>query len=409
MASSRSGQPTVLGSLQDITDSRQAEQELAEAAVSKQIAEREHSIADELQRSLLPLRSFDLDHLEVATYYRAGVEGTQVGGDWYDVIELGAGRTALVIGDVMGRGVRAASVMGQLRSAVRAYARLDLQPADVLEFLDGIVRELGVDQIVTCVYAVFDPNDRTLTYANAGHLPPLMVVPGGPAITLTGAAGPPLGAGPYTLHEEQVEMKPGSMVVLYTDGLVERRGRDIDHGITALVELLGQAPPPLKDLPKTLADALLPEGPDDDIALLAAVVDAPAATTSVGARFLAEEHAAAAARTLVGDALTTWKVPREVADDLVLMTSELVTNAVRYGKAPIDVRLRRGEGQMILEVDDRTVYRPRKLRPTADDESGRGLEIVSTLADRWGSRSTAHGKSVWAIVATDGRGGRETD
>ena len=104
--------------------------------------------------------------------------GTQVGGDWYDVIELGAGRTALVIGDVMGRGVRAAAVMGQLRAAVRAYARLDLTPADVLEFLDGVVRELGEVQIVTCIYAVYDPHDRTLVYANAGHLPPLLATEG---------------------------------------------------------------------------------------------------------------------------------------------------------------------------------------------------------------------------------------
>ena len=124
------------------------------AAANAEAAAREHAIADQLQRSLLPQQAFDLDHLEVATYYRAGVEGTQVGGDWYDVIELGGGRTALVVGDVMGRGVRAAAVMGQLRAAVRAYARLDLPPADLLESLDGLVREIGEDQIVTCIYAV---------------------------------------------------------------------------------------------------------------------------------------------------------------------------------------------------------------------------------------------------------------
>src|ERR1044072_6929404 len=122
--------------------------------------------------------SFDLEHLVVATYYRAGVEGTQVGGDWYDVIELGGGRTALVVGDVMGRGGRAAAVMGRLRAAVRAYARLDLPPADLLESLDGIVRELGEDQIVTCIYAVFEPPGRVLRFANAGHLPPIVASPG---------------------------------------------------------------------------------------------------------------------------------------------------------------------------------------------------------------------------------------
>ncbi len=166
------------GSVQDITERRAAEEALAMAAANAEAAAREHAIADQLQRSLLPQKGFDLDHLEVATYYRAGVEGTQVGGDWYDVIELGGGRTALVVGDVMGRGVQAAAVMGQLRAAVRAYARLDLPPADLLESLDGLVRDIGDDQIVTCIYAVFDPADRCLRFANAGHLPPIVAVPG---------------------------------------------------------------------------------------------------------------------------------------------------------------------------------------------------------------------------------------
>ena len=124
---------------------------------------------------LLPERSFDADRLDVAAYYRAGVAGTQVGGDWYDVIDLGAGRTALVLGDVVGRGVRAAAVMGQLRAAVRAYAQLELSPAHVLESLDQVVDQLGDEQIVTCVYAVFDPREGSLVYANAGQLPPLLV------------------------------------------------------------------------------------------------------------------------------------------------------------------------------------------------------------------------------------------
>ena len=126
-------------------------------------------------------------------YYRAGVEGTQVGGDWYDVIELGAGRTALVIGDVMGRGVQAAAVMGQLRSAIRAYARLDLPPDELLEHMDGLVRELGGDQIVSCVYAVFDPAEQVLRMANAGHLPPVVIAPDGTATVLAEATDPPLG------------------------------------------------------------------------------------------------------------------------------------------------------------------------------------------------------------------------
>jgi PAS domain-containing protein len=189
------GNPAKLrGSNQDITEQRAAEQALAAVAAEREAAARERQIADELQRSLLPEPTFHPAHLAVTTYYQPGVEGTQVGGDWYDVIELGAGRTAFVIGDVMGRGVRAAAIMAQLRATVRAYARLDLPPADVLEYLDGAVRELGPEQIVTCVYAVYDPLERSLTFTNAGHLPPLLTVPGEPARRLGDAAGPPLHA-----------------------------------------------------------------------------------------------------------------------------------------------------------------------------------------------------------------------
>ena len=177
------------GSNQDVSEQRAAERALTEVAARAEAAAREFRIADELQRSLLPEIDVQGDGLHVAAYYRAGVEGTQVGGDWYDVIDLGAGRTALVLGDVMGRGVQAAAVMGQLRSAVRAYASLDLPPADVLEHLDGVVRGLGDDQIVTCVYAVHDPHDHVLTYANAGHLPPLLRAPDGTVIRLQGAEG----------------------------------------------------------------------------------------------------------------------------------------------------------------------------------------------------------------------------
>src|SRR5690606_35396640 len=142
----------IRGSNQDVTEQRRAERALARATAEREVAAREHRIADELQRSLLPDSAFRPDPLSIAPHSRAGLEGTQVGGDWYDVIELGADRTALVIGDVMGRGVRAAAVMGQVRTAVRAYARLDLPPADLLELLDALVRELGEDQIVTCLY-----------------------------------------------------------------------------------------------------------------------------------------------------------------------------------------------------------------------------------------------------------------
>ncbi|MGZ4590389.1 MAG: SpoIIE family protein phosphatase [Actinomycetes bacterium] len=399
-----SGTPVRLrGSNQDITEQRRAEQALATVAAGQEAALREHRIADELQRSLLPGLSFEPDHLRVATYYRAGVEGTQVGGDWYDVIELGAGRTALVMGDVMGRGVRAAAVMGQLRAAIRAYARLDLPAADVLEFLDGVVRDLGDDQIVTCIYAVYDPGDRTLSFANAGHLPPLLRLPGKAVQRLTRGAGPPLGAGPLTLPEHRVELPPGALLALYTDGLVERRDSDLDTGIDALAAELGEATRAIHDgTPDTLVNVLLPDGPDDDVAvLLAQVHDDGRPARSASQLIPSEEEAVQHARRFVSARLAEWGTPLGLVDGIVLLVSELVTNAVIHGRPPIELRLRCTDEHVVLEVRDHATYLPRRLRPTPEDEHGRGLQLVALLADRWGTRPVPDGKAVWCVFSLD--------
>ncbi|MBY9074859.1 SpoIIE family protein phosphatase [Nocardioides sp. WL0053] len=396
------GHPELIrGSVQDITERRAAEEALSLAAANAEAAAREHAIADQLQRSLLPRLTVDLEHLEVATYYRAGVEGTQVGGDWYDVIELGAGRTALVVGDVMGRGVQAAAVMGQLRAAIRAYARLDLPPADVLEFLDGIVRELGENQIVTCLYAVFDPADRTLRMANAGHLPPILVGPDRVSQILWGAEDPPLGAGPFTLTQQDVKLDADSLAVLYTDGLVERRGEDLEHGVHALARLASEMEEPTAGMPERLVQALLPDGPDDDVAVLVARVDPPEGEHGLVQRFEATESSVLEARHLVARHLAERAVPRTLIDEAVLTTSELLTNAIVHGVGPIDVRLRTNDREVLIEVQDRATFQPRKLRPTSEDEHGRGLQIVAALAKRWGTRATEDGKSVWCLLAAD--------
>jgi serine phosphatase RsbU (regulator of sigma subunit)/anti-sigma regulatory factor (Ser/Thr protein kinase) len=394
------GNPVRLrGSLQDITAQREAERALAAAAAEREAAARERLIADELQHSLLPPVSFDPDRLEVATFYQPGVAGTQVGGDWYDVIQVGAGRTALVIGDVMGRGVIAAAVMGQLRAAVRAYARLDLPPADVLEHLDGVVRELGDGQIVTCVYAVFDPTDRSLLYANAGHLPPLLRVAGKPVRRLTGSAGPPLGAGPLTLSEEEVELPVGSRLALYTDGLVERRDRNLDAGIDLLATRLDDASAePIAELPGALVAALAPEGSDDDVAVLVACVperdEPPSALLSIDDDVRAVHQARAFTRTT----LAALALPETLARDAILLVSEMVTNAIVHGRAPIQLRLRRARAQLLIEVSDTATAVPRKLRPTSNDVHGRGLQLVAMMADEWGTRPIRDGKSVWCAL-----------
>jgi signal transduction histidine kinase/DNA-binding response OmpR family regulator len=404
------GTPLVLrGSLQDTTRQREAERAMAAAAASQEAAAREHRIADELQSSLLPARTFDPDHLQIATYYRAGVEGTQVGGDWYDVIELGAGRTALVLGDVMGRGVRAAAVMGQLRSAVRAYARLDLPPADVLENLDSAVRELGSDQIVTCIYAVYDPGERSLTYANAGHLPPLLVVPGQPVRRLTGSASPPLGVGQPGMVEERLELPADALLALYTDGLVERRDSDLDTGIDALARELDSRSGTLEDLPSRLVQSLLPDGPDDDIAVLLAQVDQSAThESSLSIQVTGDLSELRGIRHEVSRTLLDWGTGPDRADDVVLLVSELVTNAVVHGRPPVELRVRRSRAHLVLEVEDHASYLPRRMRPTPDDEHGRGLQLAALLASRWGTRPTHQGKVVWCVFSDrDSRSGEE--
>jgi anti-sigma regulatory factor (Ser/Thr protein kinase) len=303
--------------------------------------------------------------------------------------------------------VRAAAVMGQLRAAVRAYARLDLPPADVLEFLDGVVRELGEDQIVTCVYAVYDPGDGMLSYANAGHLPPLLATADGHVRRLEGAAGPPLGTGLLALTEKRVALPTGSTVVLYTDGLVEHRGTDIDVGIDQLglqvTRAMAEGTVSLDDLPASLVTVLRPDEPDDDIALLLArAISAPDESMSAALDVVGDETVVRSTRHFVADRLSAWQVPHLLQDEVVLLVSELVTNAVIHGRAPIQLRMRKSSDSLVLEVRDSALHLPRRLRPTSDDEHGRGLQLVSLLADRWGTRPTPEGKSVWCVFSLNG-------
>jgi anti-sigma regulatory factor (Ser/Thr protein kinase) len=323
-----------------------------------------------------------------------------VGGDWYDVIELGGGRTALVVGDVVGRGVQAAAVMGQLRSAVRAYARLDLPPADLLECLDGIVRDLGSDQIVTCLYAVFDPADRTLRFANAGHLPPIVVLEEHGATVLAAAEDPPLGVGLYNLRQDEVVLGPGATVVLYTDGLVERRGDDLDWGIESLRDLAGGLTGSLADAPERLVTARLPEGPDDDVAVLIARVDPSGRPTGLRLAYETRSIDISEARHAVADHLRSRGKGESAVEDAVLVTSELLTNATLHAVPPIELKVIGDDDEIRIEVHDRATYEPRKQRPGAEDEHGRGLQIVAALADRWGTRPTHRGKTVWCVLAT---------
>lgn len=248
----------------EVTDQVQAASRLREAE------RRQRQAAVTLQRSLLPQKLEQPDGLRVAATYQPGGADAAVGGDWYDVIGLGGGRTALVIGDVMGRGLRAAAVMGQLRTAVRAYARLDLPPHEVMSLLDGLAMEIDANQIATCTYAVWDPAPGTLLYASAGHLPLLLRCPDGTVLRGEEQNGPPLGTGGGTHHSHTLRLLPGTTGVLYTDGLVERRDEDIDEGLDLLAHTLGGAVGGPEIVCARLLRAMgVTSEHDDDVAVLA--------------------------------------------------------------------------------------------------------------------------------------------
>ncbi|MFG2409300.1 SpoIIE family protein phosphatase [Streptomyces brevispora] len=379
----------------------------AEAAERLRTSERRHrETAVTLQRSLLPQELEQPDDLRIAATYQPGGTDAAVGGDWYDVITLGAGRTALVIGDVMGRGVRAAAVMGQLRTAVRAYARLDLPPHEVLQLLDGLAAEIDASQIATCAYAVHDPNEGRLVYSSAGHLPILVRDEDGTVHRAEGPTGPPLGTGGWTHTSGTIALPPGSTAVLYTDGLVERRSEDIDEGVAALERALSGA----KGAPQVVCDRLMRSlnitaEHDDDVAVL--VVQHPARTGPTAELFhnasldlLGGIEAAPRARAFASGVLTSWRFPVELCDLGVLAAGELVANSLQHGTPPMRLGLRRTDRRLIIEVTDGDDHLPRRRRADPADEAGRGISIVATIATSWGSRRTpGGGKAVWCEFA----------
>ncbi|MCX5102183.1 SpoIIE family protein phosphatase [Streptomyces sp. NBC_00439] len=379
----------------------------AEAAERLRASERRHrETAVTLQRSLLPQELEQPDDLRIAATYQPGGTDAAVGGDWYDVITLGAGRTALVIGDVMGRGVRAAAVMGQLRTAVRAYARLDLPPHEVLQLLDGLAAEIDASQIATCAYAVHDPNEGLLVYASAGHLPILVCHEDGTVHRAEDPTGPPLGTGGWIHTSGTIALPPGSTAVLYTDGLVERRSEDIDEGVAALERALSGA----KGSPQVVCDRLIRSlgvtaEHDDDVAVL--VVQHPARTGASAELFhnasldlLGGIEAAPRARAFATGVLTSWRFPVELCDLGVLAAGELVANSLKHGTPPMRLGLRRTDRRLIIEVTDGDDHLPRRRRADPADEAGRGISIVATIASSWGSRRTpGGGKAVWCEFA----------
>lgn len=390
---------------------------------------REHERALILQRSLLPPGDPVASGLDIACRYLPGNSSadrpSEVGGDWFDVIELPGHRTALVVGDVMGRGLRAAVAMGELRSAVRTLALLDLEPAEVLSALDEIARGLGapggVQQatraarrpreadlsevyLATCVYAVYDSVTRRCTFANAGHLPPVLVEPGEAALMLDVPPGMPLGVGGEPFEEVEVELPEGALLALYTDGLVESRDHPLDEGLQAFVGALTDPTRPLEDVCDHVLNTLDSHHGEDDIALLMARVQGLPAE-SVGDWTLPREpRSVGRAREYARGQLLSWDL-EPLVDTTELLVSELVTNALRYGEGEIRLRLLL-DRTLVCEVWDSGLVQPRRRRARDTDEGGRGLQLVGLLSAAWGSRRTPRGKTVWfELPLPDGENG----
>jgi PAS domain S-box-containing protein len=228
-------------------------------------AERETALA--LQRSLLPQAPPEIDGMEIAFRYLPAV--SDVGGDWFDVLPLKDGKVGLIVGDVMGKGVQAAAIMGQLRTATRAFAQLGLAPDELLRHLDDIPVTLGGESIATCMYAVCDPHTGRCVFSSAGHLPPVMIPPEGRAQLLDVPVGAPLGVGGVPFRTAEYTLEEGAMLALFTDGLVEDRRQDIDVGLQLLLGLLEGDQRPLEQTCDLVLDALH-RAPDDDVALLLA-------------------------------------------------------------------------------------------------------------------------------------------
>ncbi len=385
-----------LGRNGGLFEARYTSQEQLAAAISGG-----HPLAVTLQQSLLPRDLPAQDAVEAAHRYLPAHAG--VGGDWFDVIPLSGARVALVVGDVVGHGLHAAATMGRLRTAVHNLAMLDLPPDELLTHLDEVVARIDEEETAggregaiigaTCLYAVYDPVSCRCLLARAGHLPPVLVHPDGTVEIPDTPAGPPLGLRSLPFTTVELAIPEDSRLVLYTDGLVESRTRDIDVGLGRLCAALARPGLSPEQTCRTVLDAMLPADSADDIALLVARTLALPRDRIAEWNVPPDPAAVAASRAAATARLRHWGL-EELVTGTELILSELVTNAVRHGSPPIGVRLVYGR-TLICEVADASSTSPRVRLAAVTDEGGRGLFLVGQIAQRWGTRYTEAGKVIW--------------
>ncbi|MET9480323.1 SpoIIE family protein phosphatase [Streptomyces sp. NPDC006638] len=366
----------------------------------------QENVAETLQDSMLPTVAARMAGCDTATRYLPGTRLGRVGGDWFDAVKLPGSRTALVVGDVMGHGLRSAAMMGQLRTAVQTMATMEMPPAQLLRNLDDLAQRLGESYLATCLYAVYDPIRSELQIANAGHIPPVLVrAADGRAEVLDLPTGAPIGVGGVAFETAVVRVAPGDRLVLCTDGLVEVRGADIGEGLAALCESAAHPAASMNDACDTIIRALNPRGGrKDDVALLMARLNGIPDGDVAEWQLALDPREVARARRLVHGRLLDWGLP-DAVETAELMVSELVTNAVHHARSHhVGLRLVRTDA-LLCEVQDDEPAPATLLSASREDEFGRGLRVVSSLAREWGTSSTPHGKTVWFEQAL-GRTGR---
>ncbi|MEU6986553.1 SpoIIE family protein phosphatase [Streptomyces sp. NPDC046324] len=400
----------------DEDDLRVAEELVARAAVCLDNARRytrERAAALVLQRSLLPHGVPVQEAVDAASFYRPADELSGLGGDWFDVIPLSGARVALVVGEVIGHGIEAAATMGQLRTAVRTLADLDLGPEDLLAHLDDLVlqvtREGPVGELggaatpagvgASCLYAVYDPVGLRCDLASAGHLAPAVRAPDGTVTFPELPPGPALGVGGLPFESVELPLAEGSVLAFYTDGIIAAPGA----GKEGLRRVLESRDLPLDELCRSIVDELAPSRPyTDDAALLLVRTRGLAAGQVAVWDLPADPAVVARARVMAARQLTAWGLD-ELAFTTELVVSELVTNAIRHASGPIRLRLIL-ERTLICEVFDASSTSPHLRHARTTDEGGRGLFLISQFTRRWGTRYTAEGKVIWAEQPLEGDG-----
>ncbi|MEU1279744.1 SpoIIE family protein phosphatase [Streptomyces sp. NPDC005805] len=386
---------------------------IAQSLARAVLYEQEHDLAEGLQQAMLPRRIPDVPGAQIAVRYRSARLGRDIGGDWYDIIALPGGRVGAVIGDVQGHDTHAAAVMGQLRIVLRAYAAEGHTPATVMARASVFLHELDTDRFATCTYAEADLSTGVVQIVRAGHVDPLLRDKDGSCRRLPVHGGLPLGLsaefGRLEYPVSTVELDPGQTLLLYTDGLVEQPGADLDDGMQLLTALVDSGPRDLQLLADRLCEVVDERGGDDDVALLL-LRRRGAVAPQAGGRL--QQHVAQndpealrSSRHMVRAAVRAWGAG-DRADEIELAADELITNALMHtdGGAVVTARVLSGPGRRLrVEVEDRSSALPRRRDAGESGVSGRGLMLVDRISDAWGVESRGSGKCVWCEFAIPDR------